>query len=449
MKRLRPPETLLGRTVLSLALAFFVFGLVSAALLQTTLVRPYARQAADDLAAFLVLAAQIWVELPPYTRPDYEKEMHERHQLRIMRRDTGQPVEPSGDHAYLRHLEAALSAHLKQPVPVYRHIDQPGCLWADIPMGGRMIRLGFTESRLHERAVLILPLLALVGIFLAFVLSVLLVRHITRPLAAMAEVTHRIGEGDFSAAIPEKGPREIAELAHKLNRMEDQIGQLLENRTTLLAGISHDLRTPLARMRIELELLRTDDNSDLVEGLGADISDMEALISDSLLLAKGLGREEQVDVQLGELLQDLADDFAAAGSPVVYRGKDGGVTRVRKNALTRVLCNLIENAVTYGGEKAVALDWSGTDDSLSIQVVDQGPGIAESEREDIFQPFYRLEASRSRSTGGSGLGLAIVRQLCRANGWEIDVSSGRDGTGSVFQVRLPRAGNLSDTGHGA
>ena len=440
MKRLSPPETLLGRTVLSLALAFLVFGVVSAALLQTTLVRPYARQAAEDLAAFLVLAAQIWVELPPYTRADYEKEMRERHELRIIRRDSGEPVMPSADHAYLRYLETTLSAHVRQPVRVHQHADQPGWLWADIPMGGHFIRLGFTESRLHNRVLLILPLLAVAGVFLAFVLSALLVRHITRPLAAMAEATHRIGEGDFSTPIPETGPREISELARKLNRMEGQIEQLLENRTTLLAGISHDLRTPLARTRIELELLRKDDNGDLIEGLGADITDMEHLISDSLLLARGLGREDEVDVRVGAVLRKLATDFSAAGKPVIYRGQDGAVARVRINALNRVLRNLVENAVNYSEEKTVILDWSGSADSLSIRVTDHGPGIAESERENIFQPFYRLEASRSRSTGGSGLGLAIVHQLCRAHGWEGRVGPASDGAGSVFEVQIPRTG---------
>ena len=443
MKRLRPPETLLGRTVLSLALAFLLFGVISTALLQVTLVRPYTRQAADDLAAFLVLAAQIWVELPPYTRPDYEEEMRTRHELRIIQSDIELPTTKSGEHAYLRYLETALSAHIRQPVRVHRHADQPGWLWADIPMGGRMIRLGFTESRLHNRALLILPLLVAVGIFLAFVLSVLLVRYITRPLAAMAEATHRIGQGDFSAAIPETGPREIAELAHKLNRMEDRIGQLLENRTTLLAGISHDLRTPLARMRIELELLRNDDNGELIEGLGADITDMEHLISDSLLLARGLGREDQAHIEIGEWLRNLAAGFAAAASPVKYRGSGSATIRVRINALTRVLRNLIENALAYSGEKAVILDWSAADENLFIRVTDHGPGIPEPERENIFQPFYRLETSRNRSTGGSGLGLAIVQQLCHANGWGITVSPTSDGTGSVFELRLPGSANRS------
>ena len=148
-------------------------------------------------------------------------------------------------------------------------------------------------------------------------------------------------------------------------------------------------------------------------------------------------REDQAHIEIGEWLRNLAAGFAAAGNPVQYRGSGSATTQVRINALTRVLRNLIENALTYSGEKAVTLNWSAADENLFIRVTDHGPGIPEPERENIFQPFYRLETSRNRSTGGSGLGLAIVQQLCHANGWGITVSPASDGTGSVFEVQLP------------
>ena len=438
MNRLFAPKTLLGRTALALALAFLLFGLLSAALLQFTLVRPHTRQAADDLAAFLVLAAQIWVELPPYTRPDYEKEMLRRHDLRILQVEAANPEQPSS-HSYLRYLETALSTHVGQPIHIHQHPDHPGWLWADFPMGGRMMRLGFREKRLQNRVLLILPLLVAAGIFLSFALSILLVRYITRPLADMAEAAHRIGQGDFSATIPEGGPQEIAELAHRLNRMEGQIGQLLENRTTLLAGISHDLRTPLARMRLELELLQDGNNSELIEGLGGDITEMERLISQTLLLARGLGREDEAEVDINELLQTMAEDFRRAGNEIRCQ-TEGNCTKTRlpANALKRVLSNLVENAVAYSGGQQVTLECSCSGSGTVILVIDRGPGIPESERENIFQPFHRLENSRSKSTGGSGLGLAIVQQLCRANGWDIEARATTDGSGSVFELRLPR-----------
>lgn len=436
MKHPLRPETLLGRTALALAIAFVLFGLLSAALLQFTLVRPHTRQAADDLAAFLVLAAQIWVELPPYTRPDYEREMRQRHALRILQTEAAHPTEPSA-HSYLSYLDAALSAHTAQTVHIHHHPDHEGWLWADFDMGGRMMRLGFRQSRLQDQGLLILPLLVAAGLFIAFALSILLVRRITRPLATMAEATHRMGQGDFSSSIPETGPREIAELAGRLNEMETQIGQLLENRTTLLAGISHDLRTPLARMRLELEMLQGEQNREFIEGLGNDITEMETLISQTLLLARGLGGEDEAEVDVNVLLQEIAEDFQAAGKPVEYDPTDPCIGTLRTEALKRVLVNLVENAVNYSGQQRVWLVCDSRDAGIAIRVIDTGPGIPGSEYDKIFQPFQRLENSRSRSTGGSGLGLAIVQQLCRANGWEIALSPAPQGTGSIFEVRLP------------
>lgn len=437
MKYLFRPETLFGRTALALTIAFVLFGLLSAALLQFTLVRPHTKQAADDLAAFLVLAAQIWVELPPYTRPDYEREMRLRHALRITQTQTDQPTEP-GANSYLSYLETALSAHIGQAVHIHHRPEHEGWLWADLPMGGRMMRLGFRQNRLHERGLLILPLLAAAGLFVAFALSILLVRHITRPLATMAEATHRIGQGDFSSSIPESGPREIAELAVRLNEMEARIGRLLENRTTLLAGISHDLRTPLARMRLELELLQGEENRELIAGLGNDITEMETLISQTLLLARGLGGEEAVEVEIDAILREIAAEFQAAGKPVDYHSSGPCLISLRAEALKRVMINLVDNAVSYSGQQPVSLECHLGDEAIGVRVVDKGPGIPESDYDKIFQPFQRLENSRSRATGGSGLGLAIVRQLCRTNDWEISLYPAPRGTGTIFEVKLPR-----------
>ncbi|MCG6966266.1 MAG: HAMP domain-containing histidine kinase [Chromatiaceae bacterium] len=439
MSRLIRPATLLGRTIQALALAFLLFGLLATALLEFTLVRPNTKQAADDLAAFLVLAAQIWVELPPYTRPDYEREMMDRHHLRILQAEAPYPAQ-AGVHSYLSYLESALADHLHQAIQIHQHPDYPGWLWADLPMGGRMLRLGFRESRLQNPTVLILPFLAVTGLFIAFALSVMLVRRVTRPLAAMAEATHRIGEGDFSATIPETGPREIADLARKLNLMENQIRELLENRTTLLAGISHDLRTPLARMHLELELLQGAQNGELVDGLRSDIAEMEKLISQTLLLAKGLGGEVEDEVDINALLDGIAADLRKSGGEIVFQPKHGCVRKVKTNALKRVVSNLVENAVVYSDGLPVKLECTCDGEGVEIRVIDQGPGIPASEHQAVFQPFHRLENSRSRATGGSGLGLAIVHQLCRANGWSTQIIS-PPGGGTVFRVHLPGKGN--------
>lgn len=429
------PQTLLGRTVQSLALAFLLFGLISAALLQYTLVLPHAKQSADDLAALLTLVAQIWVELPPMTRPDYERELLRRHQLRILSVEAPH-AEQSESYRYIDYLEAALSRQLRSEVHIHTHADHPGWMWADFPMGGRIMRLGFREGRLHNRILIITPFVAAIGLFTAFILSVLLVRRVTHPLAVISEATHRIGKGDFSASIPETGPHELAELARKMNQMESQIGRLLENRTTLLAGISHDLRTPLARMRLELEFLETDANQEMVEGLRNDLTEMEELIADALLLAKGLGGAEQREIDIMSLLEDIAAAHRGDQQRITLDGAHDCVRTVNVPALKRVVGNLVENAMIYGEGSPVELACARSPAGILISVGDRGPGIPAGQQQRVFEPFFRLEASRNKATGGSGLGLAVVRQLCNANGWEVQISS-PPGGGTRIGILLP------------
>ena len=430
------PQTLLGRTARSLAVSFLLFGIVSVGLLQFAVIKPHAEQSADDLAALLILTAQIWVELPPGTRADYERELLRRHNLRVLRIEAPEPSEPTA-FQHISYLEQSLTRQLGKPVSIHGHPDHPGWLWADFPMGGRTMRLGFTQDRLQNRLLLILPFLAALGLFTAFLVSLMLVRRVTRPLAAMAEGAHRIGAGDFSADIPETGPRELAELARKMNEMETRIGQLLENRTTMLAGISHDLRTPLARMRLELEMLETAENREMLDGLRDDIGEMDHLINDTLLLARGLSVSKLELVDIRPLLEQVADGFRKDQCLIEVRGEVDCSQPLNLAALRRVINNLLENAVSYGGSHPIDLLCHHYAEGIEIVVTDRGPGIPKAQREAVLQPFYRLEASRSKATGGSGLGLAIVNQLCLGNGWQLQLDDAPGG-GTRASVRLPQ-----------
>ena len=430
------PATLFGRTAVALVLAFTIFGAIAVAILQYSVVRPHMRLAADELASFLVLSAQVWVELPPFTRPDYEREMLRRHRLRIIHNEPAQPTEPEANR-FLDYLERALSQHTGQEVRVHRHPDEVGWLWTDFQMGTRTMRLGFSEHRLQRGMAPILPLLAISGLAIALALSLLLVRRITRPLEVMAEAAQRIGEGQQGPAIPETGPLEIAELAQRFNRMESRIGQLLENRTTLLAGISHDLRTPLARMRLAAELLRSDDNTDLLEQLNDNIEEMETLISQVLTLARGLAQEEGAAMPLAETLAALVDEYRQQGAEIALNLPATATRAVPENTFRRVMANLIENALAYGEGRPIAVSGEDRTDDFVIRVTDHGPGVPETERDKIFEPFHRLEGSRSRATGGSGLGLAIVQQLCTANGWKVSVGDSAESPGAEFAITLP------------
>jgi len=436
VKNLFRANTLYSRTALALALAFSIFALFTVAVLQYMLVQPQTRQAADDLAAFLVLAAQVWVELPPNVRPDYERELLKTHRLKIIRSEAPH-AEKDGSYLYLEYLEQALEQRIKQPVSVHRHADHENWLWADFPMSNHMLRIGFLESRLKSNLLATLTTVISTGIIISFLLSLVLVWRVASPLGKMADATKRIGKGDFGVEIPETGPREIAELAGKINLMEKEIQQLLENRTTLLAGISHDLRTPLARMRLELEMLDGQHDEKRIAAIVDDLTEMDHLISQTLLLARGFNEEEIRETDINQLIQTVIGNLQHVNTKIHFAPSDACIHAVRVDALKRVLINLIENAVNYSEGLPVNVGCSCNGDTTTITVSDQGPGIPPEEHKAVFQPFYRLESSRSKATGGSGLGLAIVRQLCDANGWNTEISSSAHG-GTTVQIQLPR-----------
>ncbi|HRC38233.1 MAG TPA: ATP-binding protein, partial [Rubrivivax sp.] len=245
-----------------------------------------------------------------------------------------------------------------------------------------------------------------------------------------------IGQGRRPAPLPETGPAELAVLAREFNRMGAQVEELLANRTTLLAGISHDLRSPLARLRLALGMMSERPDPDLLQRMLHDVDAMNELIARCLDVGRDFSERESVDLDLCELLHEVAAEHGHAG--VEIRGHRGPECRmrVRPLALKRILSNLVDNATRYGAGRPVDIEYAVAAGQVEICVLDRGPGIPESEREAVFRPFHRLEASRSSRTGGSGLGLAIVRQIAGSNGWTVELRP-RPGGGTAACVRLP------------
>ena len=232
-----------------------------------------------------------------------------------------------------------------------------------------------------------------------------------------------VGLIDGDAESADEAPAELADLARRINLTEQQIRELLENRTTLLAGISHDLRTPIARLQLELELLPTDLEPQLVAGMRQDLEEMDNLIGRTLELARGLDRHDPPDTLPEDLLQQLSTDYSRGGNQLLLEGLSGCAVRVAGKPLRRVLANLLDNALRYGGDSPVTLRLQCGKERAAIAVIDHGPGIPETEREAVLRPFYRLEGSRAKDTGGSGLGLAIAKQLCEAYGWRLTLAN--------------------------
>ncbi|MEJ2328375.1 MAG: HAMP domain-containing sensor histidine kinase [Gammaproteobacteria bacterium] len=394
--RLSRLNSLLGRTVLVVFSAFFLFSVFAILATGFYLLRPLQERAAEDLSALIVLSAQVWVELPPWTRLDYEAALGREHALQV----------------------ADASVDLPR-VALKTNDENPDWIWADIDLGSKVVRIGFSRERLQYKLPLAVIVIVTAGALIIFLTTLLLVLHITRPLARLTHAVQQISKTGGYEPLEEKGPRELAILAHRINSAEREIQTLLDNRTTLLAGISHDLRTPLTRMQLELALLPADTPEEQVRSLDNEIDIMNRLVSQTLELARGLGKHEQPDTQLADFLARFVDEHALTDEPVTLEMGTGCTFMIPSHPLRRILENLVGNALRYSDGRPVTLCAECHESSAILRVRDQGPGIPPAFREKVFTPFFRLENSRNPHTGGSGLGLAIARQLCDFYGWDI------------------------------
>jgi two-component system osmolarity sensor histidine kinase EnvZ len=426
-------RTLFGRSALALLAIFLVVQGAAFYVVWKTTVEPLRERSADDLAARIALAAQTWVELPPATRADYEIELSLHHNLEL-----GKVTRPLPDaaprSAFGALLEAALHQRAGQDVRLKASPDS-GLTWVELKYADHLLRIGFERERYEIEAPLAAAGVFLAGGLLTLLAVLSLARRLTRQLAGVARSAQIVGQGRAPERLPETGAEEMRQLAIAFNRMADEVRKLLENRTVLLSGISHDLRTPITRLRLALSMLDTDD-LDMVKRMEGDLAEMGDLITEMLDFSKALQGTELETRDLAIVLGELAAGARRAGE-VVWQPPEPCHVAVGARALHRIVANLLENAQRYGEGKPVELRLLCEADSARIQVLDRGPGIPETERETVFQPFYRLEGSRAKETGGSGLGLAIVRQLADAYGWRVLLGA-REGGGLCAELVIPR-----------
>lgn len=264
-------------------------------------------------------------------------------------------------------------------------------------------------------------------------LSLVAVRLVTRPLQHLAEAADAFGSDLESPPLPETGPTETRRAAEAFNRMQERLRRLIAERGRALAAVSHDLRTPLTRMRLRAELV---DDEALRAQINADIDDMQAMVESTLDYLRGLRENEPLQsIDMDALLQSLVADEQALGHPVTLTGKVVAPYVGRLSTLKRALANLIDNAVKYGQSAHLVIEDNATE--LRLTVEDGGPGIAEADLARVVEPYVRLEASRSRETGGVGLGLTITRDAAVLHGGELRLANRPEG-GLAATLVLPR-----------
>jgi two-component system osmolarity sensor histidine kinase EnvZ len=426
------------QNALRLGLVFVLFEVLAALAVVFLLMWPLAHRATGDLAGLMVLAAQTWGELPPETRPAFERELADAHGLRLAEAPPAGGATKAWRGLYYRELEVHLAERTGQPLELTKVAsegEREPWLWTALPGGGGTLWLGLPCSRVGPQPLTAAILTLTAALILAGLAAWWLGHSTVAPLRRFDAAAALLGRGVTPGLLPETGPRELASLARRFNQLARQVHDLLEARTTLLAGLSHDLRTPLARMRLALEMVERRPDPDWVERLDTDIDEMSRLVSEVLDLARGLGGESPAEVDLTALLEDLAGRAWEAGAVGAVQCPAVRI-QAAPAALRRVLANLLANAHRHAGARALELKAEVEDGACLIGVLDRGAGIPEDQIEAVFRPFHRVDPARSPVTGGIGLGLAIVRQLAQANGWEVRLEN-RPGGGLAAWVRVP------------
>lgn len=270
---------------------------------------------------------------------------------------------------------------------------------------------------------------------------VLAVRRVTRPMAGLAAAADALGRGEAQPPLAETGPGEIARVVRAFNRMQERLRRFVDDRTRMLAAISHDLRTPITSLRLRAEFI---DDEETRQRVLDTLDEMQRMVEATLAFAREEAASEPTRVvDLAALIESTALDLEDLGAEVSFANPGKLPYACRPMSLRRALRNLIENAVRYGERARIGLESSSDEHHITIE--DDGPGIPEAEFERVFEPFVRLEDSRSRETGGIGLGLAIARSILRAHGGDIALAN-RAGGGLRVTVTLPRGPEASPAG---
>lgn len=265
-----------------------------------------------------------------------------------------------------------------------------------------------------------------------FAVAMIFMRNQVRPIRRLADAVDSFGKGRDVPDFKPEGATEIRRAAAAFNLMRERIYRTISQRTEMLAGVSHDLRTPLTRMKLQLAMLGEEEKG--VEELRRDVIEMENMVEEYLAFARGESAEAVIDCDVGDLLRDVVNGARHRTAEIIIETAPDLIIPVRPNAFRRCVANLVNNAATHASNIEIHADRRG--DAVEIIVDDDGPGIPEEEREEVFKPFYRLDSSRNPETGGTGLGLTITRDLVRGHGGDITLEQAPTG-GVRARLRLP------------
>jgi two-component system osmolarity sensor histidine kinase EnvZ len=427
------PKSLLVRAFLLIVVLIVLSLAASVAIFRHAVQEPRAQQMAQFVVSTVNLTRAAVLSSAPEWRGALLAELRDAEGMRVQLADASDALEPMPDRPpEVREMMAEVRERLGDETRFASIRNGEEALWVSFHIGGDEFWLALPRERIEHPLSEVLLAWGGVVLLLALLGAYFIARQVTHPLKRLAQAARQVGEGKTPPPLPERGAQEVATVSHAFNRMSADLAANERERALVLAGISHDLRTPLARVRIAAELSA---DESLREGLVSDVEQMDSVIRQFLDYACLDESEDAVPVDLVALVRETAQSFAAQAGALALDLEPLPLLAVRPLLLKRALSNLLDNAIKYGGGE-IAVTLRSTDDVVELSVADRGAGIPDGQRESVKRPFVRLQAARS-DAGGSGLGLAIVERAARLHGGQFHLVP-HEGGGLVAKLVLPR-----------
>lgn len=432
MRRL-VPRTLMVRTVLLIGL-LMLLSLLSWFAIFTSLERePRAHQMAQSLISVANLTRAALVSARPSARRYLLQELSDREGIHIYPADENDIVLPKEMPDFLAQTAELVRADLGQSTRFALELNGEAALFISFRIHGDEYWVALPRERMERKIsqqwlgwMIAAGLLALIGAWL-------IVFRVTRPLKALSHAAKEIARGRTPPPLPERGPDEVVTVAQAFNQMNTALTRMDSDRALILAGISHDLRTPLTRLRMGIEMSGSDDASR--DAMVADVEEIDRTIGQFLDFARADDGEAFSVTDISVMLGDIVSHYGRLGYEISNDIQTGLAANVRPKVLRRAVCNLIDNAIRYAPDTSLGLSLKQNGRKLEIVVADRGPGIPEQELERLKLPFTRLNEARS-NTAGAGLGLAIVERIMRGHDGAFDLLP-REGGGLLARLTFP------------
>jgi two-component system osmolarity sensor histidine kinase EnvZ len=428
------PRSLLWRTFLLLALLslastaawFFIFRAYEQ--------QPRARQIGQNLVSMVNLTRTALVTSVSDRRRELLEQLSEREGIEVYPGEAGEKIVPPPDTPLMRLVYREVRDHLGDETRfAYQRNGVPG-FWVSFAIEGDLYWVRVPRERIQRTAALQWVGWGLLALVLSLLAAYFIVSRISKPLQRLSAAAAEIGRGRAAAPVPEAGPAEIRTLSTAFNQMAKDLARLDEDRALILAGVSHDLRTPLARLQLGIELSPEDES--LKKGMIADIEEMDRIIGQFLDFARvgEQGGEAAASVDIDALAREVLEHHRSVGHSVEESLDARAAVEARPMALRRAIGNLIDNAFKYGAAP-VSLRTRAEPGTVVVEVLDRGPGIPGADAERMKLPFTRLDAARGGQSG-SGLGLAIVERVAQAHRGRLALLPRPDG-GLIARLTLP------------